>query len=289
MSQVQRGFRASSLFFFGQDINAEVTKVMAEVNQTLKRTTAALESSKNKAKGMLENLDDMRITLYQESLKDFFSLYDSSLSGLKDISPSTAQAERFIDTSPTFSATAQLRDLLPAWKKAGLVAILGGVWTFIFLQILGLIISQPPTALVAMGGTLLGLFSAMTFCYHRAQGNLATAMTYAGHVRDFEENSVRFCSETEQLTKGYSLAMEVLQRKALGLTRQVEALNETVRDAVNAAMLLNKLIGKPLIDGEGALLADILQQLEEDATTATKMQNILGIEDSTLGMNVTTA
>ncbi|WP_416242923.1 hypothetical protein ACLSSQ_13030 [Azospira sp. APE16] len=289
MSQAKRDFQLSSLFFFGQDVDVKAMKVMAEADQTLQRTTAALESSKGKAKGMLEKLDDLRTTLYRDSLKDFFDLYDPSINGLKDIPPNTAQAERFIATFPTFSVTTQFCTPFPALKKVGLVVILGGVWAFILLQILGPISSQQLNALIAIGGALLGLLSAMIFCYRRAQKNLTAAITYFGKVRDFEEGSVRFSSKVEQLAKDFPLAMEALQRKALGLTKQVESLTETVRDAVNAAMLLNKLIGKPLIDGEGALLTDVMRQLEEDVATATMMQNFLGIEDSERGIDVAVA
>lgn len=286
MNQEKYGFQASSFFFFGRDIDTEAKKIVAEANQTLQRTTAALESSKCKAKRMLEKLDYMRITFYRNSLTEFFSLYDPSLSSLKDIPPNTVQAERFISTSPTFSATTQLGEPFSAWKKVGLVMALCGVWTLFLSQILGLI---GATALVAIAGPLLGLLSAMTFCYRRAQKNLAAAMTYLGQVNDFEEGAVRFISKAEQLAKDYPLATDILQRKALGLNKQVESLTEIVRDAVNAAMLLNKLVGKPLIDGEGALLADVMQQLEEDVVIATKMQNLLGIENPALDIDIDVA
>lgn len=289
MSQVQNGLKVSSLLSFGQDINTEATNAIGEANQILQRTTAALESSKSKAKGTLEALDEMRASLYSDSLKDFFSLYDPSLSGLKDIPPNNAQSERFLATSPSFSAATQICEPFPTWKKVGLAVVLGSAWAFILLQILGLIGAQQPAALIATEGALLGLLSAMTFYYRRAKKNLAAAMAFGSQVRDFEESAIRFSSIAEQLAKDITLATEALQSKALGLSEQVESLNDTVAEAANAAMLLTKLIEKPLVDGDNALLADVMQQLEEDAATATNMQNLLGIDDSALRIGMATA
>lgn len=284
MKQEEKHFGLSSLFVFGQDIDAEATKAMDVATKALARATSTLDSSKAKAKASLERLDEMRAILYRDSLSGFFSLYDSSLSGLKDIPPNTSQANRFIATSPSFAATAQLSEPHPAWKKGLLAVLFGSASTLIIFQILVLIDLQQPIALTAIAGVLLGLLFEMTLCYRRAQGNLAAAASYLGQVKEHEEKAIRFSTKVEQLINDYPVAMDALQRKATRLNQQVESLNDVVRDSTNAAELLLKLVRMPLIDGEGALLADVMQQLREDAAAAKEMQAQLGIEDKSIGM-----
>lgn len=284
MNQEKKHFGLSSLVVFGRDIDAETTKVMDVATKALARATSTLDSSKAKAKASLEQLDEMRAILYRDSLSCFFSLYDPSLSGLKDIPPNTSQANRFIATSPSFAATVQLREPHPVWKKGLLTVLFGSASTFIIFQILGLIDLQQPIAVTAIAGVLLGLLFEMTICYRRAQRNLVVAVSYQDQVTKHEENAIRFSSKVEQLVNDYPVALETLQCKADGLNRQLVSLNEVVRDSANAAKLLLKLVRMPLIDGEGALLADVMQQLREDAVAAKDIQAQFGIEDQSIGM-----
>ena len=279
MNQKKNRFGLSSLFVFGRDIDAETDKVIGLANQALERATTTLESSKGKAKASLEKLDEMRAILYRDSLTGFFDLYDKSLSGLKDEPPNTSQADRFDAASPSFTAAAQLSERHPVWKKWFFAVLFGGASTFIIFQILGLINHQQPIAVAAIVGALLGLLIEMSLCYRRAHENLSVAARFHGQVIEYEEKAIRFSVEVKQLENDYPVAMDTLEHKAIGLNRQVESLNQIVRDSINAAQLLSKLIGMPLIDGEGALLADVMRRLDDDAVAALEMQNFLSIKN----------
>jgi hypothetical protein len=275
MNQKKNRFGLSSLFVFGRDIDAEAKKVIGLANQVLERASTTLDSSKGKAKASLEKLDEMRAILYRDSLTGFFDLYDKSLSGLKDEPPNTSQADRFDAASPSFTATAQLREPHSVWKKWLLTALLSGASAFIIFQILGIINHQQPIAVAIIVGGLLGLLIEMAFCYRRAHKNLSAAAHFHGQVTEYEDKAIRFSVQVEQLENDYPVAMATLEHHADGLNRQVESLNEIVRDSINAAQLLSKLIGMPLINGEGALLVDVMKRLEEDAVAAQEMQTLL--------------
>ena len=279
MNQNKNRFGVSSFFVFGRDIDAEADKVIGLANQVLERATTTLQSSKDKAKASLEKLDEMRAILYRDSLTGFFDLYDKSLSGLTDEPPNTSQADRLDAASPSFTAATQLRAPHPGWKKGLLTVLFGGASTFIIFQTLGLIDNQQPVAAAIIAGTLLGLLIEMSLCYRRAQKNLSVAARFHAQVMDYEEKAIRFSVEVEQLENDFPVAIDTLEHHAIGLNRQVESLNQIVRDSINAAQLLSKLIGMPLIDGEGALLGDVMRRLQDDAATALEMQTLLSIKD----------
>ena len=279
MNQKKKHFGVFSLLIFGRDIDTEAGKVIGLANQVLERATTTLESSKAKAKVSLEKLDELRATLYRDSLTGFFDLYDKSLSGLKDEPPNTSQSDRFVAASPSFTAVAQLRSQHSAWKKIMLAAMWGCASTFIIFQAASLINRGISLETAFIAGFFLGMLIEMSLCYRRAKENLSVAARFHGQVMEYEEKAIRFSVQVEQLENDYPVAMDTLEHKAVGLNRQVESLNEIVRDSINAAQLLSKLIGMPLIDGEGALLADVMQRLEADAIVALEIQTFLSIKD----------
>ncbi len=113
-------------------------------------------------------------------------------------------------------------------------------------------------AVVACVGALL---CAMGAAFRVAQANAKDVEGFAVQVRDFGMAADRFAAAAHTVQAGADDACNAIEALAHEADASVTRLEPVVMDAANAAVLLRSVLETALLDGDGALVPNIMTQL----------------------------
>lgn len=245
---------------FGNDMQAQAIALVAEVDERVKNAEDRLSRAKVDAVDYLDSLDDKRMAAYERSVKPFLHLYATLGKRIPGNSPSRCQSERLLKGLPSFSASVGLRN----WKGAIFGGVISGAIVGLVAYFLTFRLNVELPVVAAVGvilfcGVLLSMMAGLTV----AKKNYSAACEYAEKAAGFEESVEIFNGQAKAIVLMSQEAGVVIEELSSHTSVAVEQLTTLVRDSANAASLLRKILEMPILDGEGALLNGVVEQLHE--------------------------
>lgn len=256
-------FSLAGFVRFGNDVQARAIALIAEVDERVGNAEDRLNRAKAEAVAYLDSLDVKRMEAYERSAKPFLQLYATLGRRIPGNAPSRCQGERFLKSAPSapnFTASVGLRNR----KWAILGGLSSGAIIGLVAHVLMTRLNVEPFMLAAVGIALFsGILLSMMASYKVAERNYSAARKYAEEVTAFEESVEVFNGQAKAIILMSQEAGVVIEALSSNTGVVVEQLTAVVRDSINAASLLRKILEMPILDGEGALLNGVIEQLNE--------------------------
>jgi len=250
----------SSFIRFGNDIQARATALIAETNERISNAGDRLNRVKAEAVAYLDRLDDVRVTAYERSARPFLHLYATLGKRMPGNAPTHCQGQRLLKRLPVFTASVSLSNRMRAIFGGVVGGVIVGLAVFIFSSKL----TPEFPMLSAVGSAIFsGILFTMLAGYQAAKKNYSAACEYAEKAASFEKSVDDFSGSLKAIISMSQKSTGDIEELSSHTRTVVEQLTVIVRDSANAASLLRKILEMPILDGEGALLSGVVEQLNE--------------------------
>ncbi|MFJ5382727.1 hypothetical protein ACIPID_13705 [Cupriavidus sp. CER94] len=246
-------FKFSSFLRFGADLREASRARQQDAAQHIEATRGRIGQTGKAAAEALRQVDATRAAVFERSIVPIQALHRGNIV-MAGAAPTAGQAERFLAAVPVAPEIPSLRS-----ASAGAAAsVLGAAGVAAAAIALVPSVSLLVPAAVAGVGSLI---CAMCVAYRVAHANAQVIDGFAVQVRDFGMAADRFVAEAHAIQAGADDACRALEALASEADASVTQLEPVVMDAANAAVLLRSVLETALLDGDGALVPNIMAQL----------------------------
>jgi len=246
-------FKFSSFLRFGSDLRAASRARQQDAAQHIKATRARIAQAGKAAAEALRQIDATRAALFERSIVPIQALHRGSIV-MTATAPAMGQAERFLAAAPVAPEIPSLRSASVGVAASVLRAAGVAAAAIALMPSAGVVL---PVAVAGVGA----LLCSMGVAYRVAHANAQTIDGFAAQVGDFGVAADRFAAQAHAIETGADDARRALEALASEADASVTQLEPVVMDAANAAVLLRGVLETALLDGEGALVPNIMAQL----------------------------
>lgn len=253
-------FQLSSFVRFGADIDSRAAQLFVESGKLAGAAQGTLDQWKTKAVNRLDALDQKRQATYESSVQPFLQLYATAGKRLSDRAPQGGQASRFAANAPTLNAPGGVKSASKGIAAGAVTGIVMGAAIAMLAQPLAVELRLP----IAIGTTIVaGTLLSMLAAYKTAKANYLAAIAYSSQAAEFDHDVKRFTDGVQEIAAKCDQAIAVIDDLASNTDKEEQKMRTVLTDTANAAVLLRQILEMPLLDGDGALLADVVNNLQK--------------------------
>lgn len=249
-------FKLSSFLRFGADLRAEARACLQQADQQIAAARQRIEQARELAGEPLRRIDATRMAVFDRSIVAIQELHRGGSVVIARTAPLGGQAERLAASAPTAPASPTLPGATSAIAIAVLAAAGVGAATVALVPSLGI-------ALPLAGAGAVALLLSMGAACRVAQANVRRAAVHQDQARRYDAAADAFAARASAVHQGADdacRAIELLGDKADAARADLQP---ALMDAANAAVLLRKVLEMALLDGDGALMPNIMASLVE--------------------------
>jgi len=243
----------SSFVRFGADLREASRVSLQEAEQGLAATHQRIEQAKTIAGDALRRVDATRSAVFDQAIAPIQALHRGNIV-MTRTPPALGQAERFVSRTPVAPEPVALRSAT-AGVATSLVVALGAAGALVAF------VPASATLAIAATGVIVAVLLSMGAAYRAARTNHALTEGYAMRVHAFGRAADAFATAADGVRANARDACDTLEALAADADASRARLEPIVMDAANAAVLLRSVLEMALLDGEGALMPNIVPHL----------------------------
>ncbi|QZA82251.1 hypothetical protein [Deefgea piscis] len=266
-------YKLANFFSAGELDRKAATRVVQTVNTVIEQGRKHFHTIQQQTKSVVHVFDSLKTDIFSQKIQPLSNAY-ILLGASKRITPELVCETQKIPTYPTEPQVPKPINGMPGIIGGG---VLSAGLSFLIVNSSGVTtFSAPGLELIfIVFATLLGALLTGVIGGVKA---LHDTKKYHGHAQLLMKDIQLSSNEMLEIQEAIKKLSPVICQQERHVDQSTNKLHELVVDATNAARLLKDILNTSLLNGEGALLEGIIEQLHKQKSDVTDYAAKLHIE-----------